>query len=415
MAEHLFFPDEPPKPLRIEYNGQLYDGGNWDQFPTRHGWKSETGAEKFAPRAISQVFHSGIECWLYFGMLHYVFGDQLDQSDFLFRREEDAQQYITTKHLHKYVGNAKEWKKRKLGERAVDIVKKVCEQLSEYGQYCVRDDMALAIRLVCYALWNLAVKRDGPQTQTPRVQRLMLSGAPESKRMVAEGWCPLEVEKCRMTGGGVDTPVYLLQLMRVKAGWNIRTHESCKKTECVANNVDESDYVTRHVQEDCTCSHLQANVEQLHKILQDGGVPLLMITPGGEDNLGNESLKVEIVRKRIGKQYLAISHVWSDGLGNTEGNSLPNCQLKLLYEQARRVLTGGEYVPRYENGAFGPLHTGVARLAHFAGNQVLRRDDSVLVWIDTMCIPHQPDVRSLAIQRIREVYVDGQCKLLADY
>jgi hypothetical protein len=140
-----------------------------------------------------------------------------------------------------------------------------------------------------------------------------------------------------------------------------------------------------------------------------------MITPGGEDNLGNESLKVEIVRKRIGKQYLAISHVWSDGLGNTEGNSLPNCQLKLLYEQARRVLTGGEYVPRYENGAFGPLHTGVARLAHFAGNQVLRRDDSVLVWIDTMCIPHQPDVRSLAIQRIREVYVDGQCKLLADY
>ena len=45
MAEHVFFPDEPPRPLRIKYNGSLYDGGNWDQFPVRHGWKLETGAE----------------------------------------------------------------------------------------------------------------------------------------------------------------------------------------------------------------------------------------------------------------------------------------------------------------------------------------------------------------------------------
>ncbi|CAG8902976.1 unnamed protein product [Penicillium egyptiacum] len=411
MAEHLFFPDEPPKPLRIKYNGLLYDGGNWDQFPTRCGWKL---GERFPPGRAPQGFHSQIECWLYFGMLHYVFGDQLDQSDFLLRREEDPQQYLTTKHLDKYVSNAKEWKKRKLGERAVDIVKKVCEQLTEYGPFYVRDDMALAIRLVCYVLWNIAVKRDGPQTQTPRVRLWMFTGESDCKRMVAEGWCPLEAEKCRVAGGGVDTPAYLLQLMRVKADWNTITHERCKKTECVANNVEESDYVTRHVQEDCTCSHLQANVEQLQTILLDGGVPLLMLTPGDEDELGNQNIKVEIVRKRANKQYLAISHVWSDGLGNTEGNSLPNCQLKLLYEEARRVLNGSEYVPRYEGGPFGPLHTGAARLAHFAGSQVLRKDDSVLLWVDTLCIPHRPDVRSLAIQRIREVYVDAYRTMILD-
>ncbi|KAJ5348599.1 uncharacterized protein N7506_001852 [Penicillium brevicompactum] len=247
MAEHLFLPDEALNPLWIEYNGPLYDGGYWDQFPTRHGWKLETGAEKFSPRAIPERFHSGIECWLYFGMLHHVFGSQLDQSDFLLRRYAEAQQYITTRHIHKYVNNAKEWKKRKFGERAVEIIKKVCEKLSEYGVYYVRDEMALAIRLVCYLLWHLAVKRDGSQTQTPRVQLWILSREFESKRMTAEGWCPLEVEKCRMTGGGVETPVFLLQLMRVKASWNTKMHGSCKKGECVANNVDESDYVTRHV------------------------------------------------------------------------------------------------------------------------------------------------------------------------
>ncbi|KAJ5457084.1 hypothetical protein N7530_012358 [Penicillium desertorum] len=414
MAEHVFFPDEPPKPLQIEYNGSLYDGGDWDQFPTRCGWKLETGAEKFPPRQIPRSFHSEIECWLYFGMLHCMFGDQLDQSEFLLPSEEDPRQYITTKHLDKYVSNGKEWKKRKLGERAVDIVKKVCEQLSGYGPLYVRYDMALAIRLLCYALWNIADKRDGPQTQTPYVRSWLFTSESDCRRMVAEGWCPLEAAKCRVAGGGVDTPAYLLQLMRVKAEWNTITHERCKKTECVANNVDESDYVTRHVQEDCICSHLQFNVEQLHTILLDGGVPLLMLTPDGEDELGNQSIKTEIVRKRMGRQYLAISHVWSDGLGNTEGNSLPICQIKLLYEEARRVLTGSEYVPRYEGGPFGPLHTGVARLAHFAGSQTLRRDDSVLLWIDTLCIPHQPDVRSLAIQRIRKVYVDAYRTMILD-
>ncbi|CAP95996.1 Pc21g10990 [Penicillium rubens Wisconsin 54-1255] len=416
MAEHLFFPDEPPKPLRIEYNGSLYDGGDWDQFPTRCGWKLETGAEKFPPRQIPQSFHSEIECWLYFGMLHYVFGDQLDQSEFLMRRkEEDTRQYITTKHLHKYVSNAKEWKKRKLSERAIDIVKKVCEQLFGYGPLYVRNDMALAIRLVCHALWDIAGKRDGPQTLAPpRVQSWLFTGESDCRRMVAEGWCPLEAAKCRVAGGGVQTPVYLLQLMRVKAEWDTITHERCKKTECVANNVDESDYVTRHLQEECTCSHLQSNIEQLHAILLDGGVPLLMLTADGEDELGNQNIKAEIVRKRVGRQYLAISHVWSDGLGNTKGNSLPICQLKLLYEEARHVLNGSEYVPRYEGGPFGPLHTGVARLAHFAGSQTLRRDDSVLLWIDTLCIPHQPDVRSLAIQRIREVYADAYRTMILD-
>ncbi|KAJ5177527.1 uncharacterized protein N7500_000226 [Penicillium coprophilum] len=415
MAEHLFFPEEPPMPYLVEYNGSLYDGSDWDQFPIRGGWRLETGFERYWPDIlVPSKFYSEIECWLYFGMLHYVFGDQLNQSDFLLRREEDSCQYLTTKHLDKYVGNAKEWKKRKLGKRAVEIVEKVCNNLTIYSKTCVRGEMAVAIRLICYVLWNLAVKRDGPQTKTSNVKHWLLSVGSETQQMIREGWCPLEAEKCRWTGGGVDTPIYLLQLMRIKPDWNIKSHRHCKKTRCVANNIDESDYVTRHVQEDCTCSHLQANVEQLHTILQDGGVPLLMITPNGEDDLGNENFKIEIVRKRIDKQYLAISHVWSDGLGNTEGNSLPHCQLRVLYGQAKSVLTGDEYVPRYDNGPFGSFHTSTARLAHFVSNKALRRDDSVLVWIDTLCIPHQPDVRSLAIQRIREVYIDAYRTMILD-
>lgn len=140
MAEHIFYPDEPPKPFRIEYNGPLYDGGDWDTFPTRYGWKTETGDDKFRIRLIPAEMKTGIECWLYFGVLNHVFEGKVEQSDFLLRDGENGgggggggKQYLTTRHLYKYVENAKEWKKNKTGEKVVPIVQKVCEQLEKYS------------------------------------------------------------------------------------------------------------------------------------------------------------------------------------------------------------------------------------------------------------------------------------------
>lgn len=407
MAEHLFYPDSAPNPLRIKYNGPLYDGGDWDTFPSRYGWKTDQGGDKFLLRALPAEMKTGIETWLYFGVLHYVFGENLEQADFLLRDDDGGEQYITTRELYKYVEDAKEWKKNKTGERVVAIVQKVCEQLTKYHPV-LREDMALAIRLLCHALWNIAVKRDGPQTKSEHVQNWLLSKEYEADLLLKNGWCLWEVQKSRMTGGGVDTPAYLLQLVRKKPEWDRKTHDKCKKTECVANNVDESDYVTRHVVEGCGCKHQQADIEQLHTILKEGGIPLVSISPTGEvDEEDKPSFKIEIVKKKSGKPYAAISHVWSDGLGNTDGNSLPACQIALLYERARVLIMDKEYVPKYTGGPFGGIHTGAAKLIHFVSNQT-RKDESVLLWIDTLCIPHQRDVRSLAIQRIKNVYLDGQ-------
>ncbi|KAL4993257.1 hypothetical protein BDV10DRAFT_179478 [Aspergillus recurvatus] len=415
MADHLFSPDEPQNPIRIEYHGPLYDGGDWDEYPTRHGWESAPGTQKFPPGQIPQEFQPGIECWLYFGMLHYVFGDQLDQRDFLLREgdndDEGQQQYITTKHLERYVGSTEEWQNNGLGARSVEIVRRVCEHLQRYNRY-IRAEMCFAIQLACQALWNVAAKRDGPQTDPGTVQLWLFLRDREAAQMVDGGWCPLDAEKCRKVGVELDTPAYLLQLLRTKPAWNKRTHWRCKKTECVADNIDESLYVTRHLQEDCSCEHVHADVEKLHKVLLGGGIPLVQITPRGEDELGNQGYEISVVKKRTIKRYVAVSHVWADGLGNPHANSLPTCQLGLLYERARLLLTDKEYVPQYDAGPLRPLYTGAARFAHFAGNR--RGDNSVLVWIDTLCIPHEREVRSLAIQRIRDVYVGAYRTMLLD-
>ncbi|KUL83197.1 hypothetical protein ZTR_10009 [Talaromyces verruculosus] len=381
MAEHLYFPDSPLKPLRIEYDGPQYDGGDWNDFPTRYGWRNETGT--------MELFYQH-----------------------RFPPEKHEKQYLTTAKLHQYVEDVKEWERNKRSERSFTIVEKVCQEISRYDKI-LRDDMKLAIRLICHALWNISVKRDGSKQKSVHVQKWFLSQEYEAGLLLQSGWCLWETTKSRYTGGSVDTIAYLLQLTRKKPAWDKKTHDACKKTECVANNINENEYVTRHVTEECNCGHLHAVVEELHRVLNDGGVPLISITPpSGQSE--DEGFKLEVVRKRVGRQYVAISHVWSDGLGNANGNSLPQCQIQLLYERARSLVTGKEYVPHYSGGPYAQIHTSATRLVHFISNQARGKDESVLVWIDTLCIPHQRDVRSLAIQRIREVYLDAYRTMILD-
>ncbi|RDW61207.1 uncharacterized protein DSM5745_10705 [Aspergillus mulundensis] len=408
MADHLFSPGAPPKPLRIEYTGPLYDGDDWDTYPSRQGWESAPNTPKFPPRRIPPEFHPYIECWLYFGTLHYVFGDTLDQNDFLVC--EGEKQYITTKHLPRYIENTRAWKKRNRGTRSIEIVSKVCKVLPLYYN-TIRPPLRLAIQLLSHALWNIATTRDPSlPAQPPHVRTWMFAQPSEVETMVGDGWCPLDAEKCRKAGGEVDTAAYLLQLVRTKADWNKRSHEACRKTECVADNVDESVYVTRHVDGRCNCQHVHADVEALHAILKEGDIPIVEIArrPSG----GGYEIAVA---RRQSRRYVAVSHVWADGLGNPASNSLPHCQIELLYARAKTLLSETEYVPQYENGPFGALHSGAARLAHFAGRRAeARRGEAVLVWIDTLCIPHGREVRGLAITRIRDVYVRAYRTMLLD-
>ncbi|KAL4932089.1 uncharacterized protein BDV17DRAFT_279769 [Aspergillus undulatus] len=331
----------------------LYDGGDWDTFPTRCGWLDESGTETYPSDDVPSEYQSLMHCGLYFGVLHYVFGDQLDQSDFLLREDEEGeQQYVTTRQLEKYVGDVDDWNNNDRGARCVEI-------------------------------------RGGHQP-TPRSSGYLFLSVKEEEKLISDGWCPLNVARCASAGIQLDAQVYLLQLARSKPSWYNRTHDSCQKTECVADSIDKSINVTRHVQEDCNCLHVDADIEQLHGILQDGGIRIVRITPCGEDELGNRQFEVKVVKKCSSKPYVAVSHVWADGLGNPHANSLSHCQLEFLYDHTRLLLREKGY-------------------------SLLQRED---IWTpaqsDTLCIPHQNDVRSLAIQCIRDVYTGAYRTIMID-
>ncbi|KAF5016114.1 hypothetical protein F66182_12310, partial [Fusarium sp. NRRL 66182] len=164
-------------------------------------------------------------------MLFYVFGEKLNQSDFILSEEVDTwygprqKQFLTTAHLHEYMDNVQEWESRKYGERVVTIVEKVCNELEKNKEkWEMRDEMKLAIRLICRALWNAAVKRDGVRTAPQRVTKWLLSLSYETNELIRSGWCPWEIVKARYTGCYVDTIAYLRQLDRKKPTWDNRTH-----------------------------------------------------------------------------------------------------------------------------------------------------------------------------------------------
>ncbi len=79
--------------------------------------------------------------------------------------------------------------------------------------------------------------------------------------------------------------------------------------------------------------------------------------------------------------YVAISHVWADGLGNSEANSLPHCQLARL---------GRMLDPFAEDGK------------------------RPLVWLDTLCCPVEPEGKALALLQMKRTYAKANKTLILD-
>lgn len=111
-------------------------------------------------------------------------------------------------------------------------------------------------------------------------------------------------------------------------------------------------------------------------ILRSGGVPLIA-------SLSESQIEFVDSRSDPAVPYVAISHVWSDGLGKAGSNSLRYCQL--------------------------------SRLRHYA--EVLLKDQhlttSPYFWIDKICCPVGPsEDKTLAMRKMRGTYEQAESTLV---
>lgn len=202
-----------------------------------------------------------------------------------------------------------------------------------------------------------------------------------ARRMARQGWCPYQAEWVAKNFGPLSG--YYIALLGPRPT-PLQCHISCDGRKCSLLQIDEASYATGH-RPGCGegCEMVAPCVKEICAILEDGGVPILVVRCDENGGLG-ASLDVRVERCAPGREFYAVSHVWSDGMGNPRANALPTCQLSMLVSTA--------------------LEARRAKITPTDGDSKEKEDPEIAIWMDTLCVPLVPKARKLAIQRMKLTY-----------
>ena len=191
-------------------------------------------------------------------------------------------------------------------------------------------------------------------------------------RLQENKWCPREiwnlVKKYNSTIG------YYASLL-ISPSSN-KDHSVCTSLVCEAFNVrDDKLYPYRHEKPLPCCEFLPMDTRKVIAILKQGLIPVTTY-----DGRSDASTYIEVTAADSSTAYVAISHVWSDGMGNPRANAMPICQLERISS-----------ICRSEDGSHMPF------------------------WIDTLCCPTEPEeATELAISLMRKTYHEAAAVVFLD-
>jgi hypothetical protein len=207
-------------------------------------------------------------------------------------------------------------------------------------------------------------------------------------------------------------------------------HKSCSSEECIAHNVGQG-YKPLHARKECMCADCLSTSDEeklKHEVeskLSKGQLPLIRLREGGSGtnkqrvggtrgNHNEAAFKLDVMNAQFGRPYIAISHVWSGGLGNRDKHVIPKCQLKLIHsgaKQCQQMAYGEGLWAMSQRADFvwkqSKFYRGLLRLLHdkedvsrqeqlewyldWIDRAVLHganeEPDDIYIWFDTMCVP----------------------------
>lgn len=404
--DHLIKPFRPVGELpRVKYICFTeYDRGDFFSYPSRVGWSDE---DVFNPgrwnshissgrRALTEM-QSFLQCWLFFGTLHAFFGNAVRWDDFI-TKATDGSLYIYTGNLVK-IADSFVKQQRTHGVHAdtasarfriLTTADRVRDAISSTKDNGLDSDLVLSFGLLLKFLssmheficsWSpitMPFVRDifapAPSCNIPQqLERIRGGHATQfldhiQVMLIGSGWCPRLVSHV-YASWNIEFLLFLLLL----GPPDRKAHSNCDFVECSAYQINPSRYVHSHARRGCQCKHVPVDSTQMCAILQAGRIPVVRI-----DNLQEGAPLVVDAAEHT--PYVAISHVWSDGLGNPGQNSIALCQL-------RRI----------------------CRIVSMLPTQ------PVAIWVDTLCCPVQPlSMRKLAIQMMRRTYEEADVVVVLD-
>ncbi|KIW68464.1 hypothetical protein PV04_04406 [Phialophora macrospora] len=394
--DHFAIP-KGAKHMKVPYNGagpRYSTGpGGFDGYPARCGWTAEhcKGQDDYGGRTPEQV-EAFFQSWLYFGVLIEVLavaGVAVKTDDFL----DHSTHFISTKELpsklrqwNRASSRASTSRKAKWKAAASNIV---AEQSRLLLYHCgsgressgrnppFSDEVAASMIALAHTVGRaLDIVQPLPTSQLLR------------RRIQDAGWCPMGIGRA-LQDMKIDGHYYMAARSEPIEP-TAQSHKECTEVLCLAGLVDEADYVNRHAPE-CSLKDpkpgdelVAINIDSVVQALDAGGFPVVAWNASA-NRVDVEEFNAETNKEPV---FVAISHVWADGMGNPHSNSLPRCQLERLQ--------------RLVNGLAGDIKC----------NEL-----PVRFWMDTLCVPvadHLKKYRNLSIRRMKDIYKHASAVLVVD-
>ena len=399
-------------PLKTPWLGFDHDAmplGTFAEYPTTAGfdgsklWNASFRESHFDFKGLSDAelgrrVVALFQAWLYYGLLESVVGKKI-QVCYLMRQDIDGKEYLYTRNLH------------------FCLQAKVFEIRANPGRKPRASmDIQLDLRLLNgwvsrFTAWSHPSFRHKLDKEYPgfmdRLEEIIpaivrLAEAVEQTRLYALPDCPsmgtlswhypykvADGRKSRLHGlGWCAFQIRLLEdtVNQSTIDWLLALgiqqdpvgHETCTAEACARNNIDDSTYQQAHVCRSRRCQKLLPDLQKVMKILKEDKIPVMCL----ETLSGEPQLIVSASSKTDPGDYIAVSHVWADGLGGATECGLNRCQVERLSKLCNSVKK------RSMNGHF---------------------------WIDSLCIPRvDRDVYIKALIGLRDVYINASSVLVVD-
>ncbi|KAL6711003.1 hypothetical protein ACN47E_006878 [Coniothyrium glycines] len=355
-----------------------------------------------------------IQSLLFFGLASVALGRTVKNADFLEERCEGAdQKYIDLRMPSWFLeeidrrwdrlkdtlsSETYEAKKAKLLERC-EITTTIIIMIDQIGWAKENEECSVLLLSIHMLLFLIAKLFD-----KSKVQRASLECGPTKllvRRCIDNGWCRKRLNS--INSAYLTYPaLYFMSSIRPPR-LDTQNHELCSSSRC---SVQSKLVKALHRYEDCACPDIRCPLDQVIKIVAEGGIPLIRI-----DSSDITDVKLEVVPYHRNILFTAISHVWADQQLGSTTNALPQCQVlhldSLLASLPRQVSHWGwrDWLPKRfcEPVPVGSIRPPSRTYEYF--------------WLDTFCIPQGPEhalLQGKAIDSMNLIYATAAQTLVMD-
>ncbi|TPX13596.1 uncharacterized protein E0L32_006067 [Thyridium curvatum] len=325
------------------------------------------------------LFLAFLQSWLYFGTISEFLGKKLDLSDWTVTRSTDDAKLVSTRILCEYLekwisqvsqlsDGAQEAKASHI-DKVLQASNEMYISVSTAGNF-LTDDLSLSLAILFRTLMDV---RNAVLPGKSKLETWQPHGIPLlSEQFSDDGWCKSDHSRLQQHSSIIGM-YYSSRLGKLPC---LQNHGTCTEGLCLAAQVDESTYKSQHISDTCLCAPVTASTTTIAQFVAQQTTPLLIVD-------GDGAMRI-LKGPSCTQGYVAVSHVWADGLGNPHSNQLPNCQVRRMQRQVNNLL-------RSPDGQPTPF------------------------WIDTLCIPvgeAYAKERDLAISALVKTYSEAKMVLV---